>query len=58
MTCPTEGIFFNKSGENMGKNKIMELKYDNGKKGLYRCEYSEGNTPMTSYYFYVQGKGE
>uniref|UniRef100_A0A3Q3VUZ4 Uncharacterized protein n=1 Tax=Mola mola TaxID=94237 RepID=A0A3Q3VUZ4_MOLML len=55
MTCPTKGIFFDKDGNNIGENEIMELKYDNQKKSLYHCEYSEENS-VTSYYFYVQGK--
>ncbi|XP_041796557.1 T-cell surface glycoprotein CD3 epsilon chain-like [Chelmon rostratus] len=50
MTCPEEGTWYYKN-KNISEGLTYKFKYENDKKGLYRCEYDR-----KKYYFYVQGK--
>nr|ADV78596.1 T cell surface glycoprotein CD3 epsilon [Siniperca chuatsi] len=58
MTCPDNGTWFDKDNkiDDTQKEKLT-FKYDNSKKGPYRCEYTYNvDSFKQKYYFYVQGK--
>nr|ARA90651.1 CD3 epsilon [Epinephelus coioides] len=58
MTCPQTGTWYKKNGEPSLETEkdYLKLTYDGKNKGSFYCEYGEGKTDKTKYYFYVKGK--
>ena len=60
MTCPDEGKWFKKDVGTLNRTEqYYDHIYESKSKGTYYCKYNKSeSTEETTYYFYVQGKGE
>ncbi|XP_031150827.1 T-cell surface glycoprotein CD3 epsilon chain [Sander lucioperca] len=57
MTCPENGKWFREAKESDYIGETYTQNYDTKSKGLYHCEYTDGEgSESKKYYFYVKGK--
>uniref|UniRef100_A0A667YB29 Uncharacterized protein n=1 Tax=Myripristis murdjan TaxID=586833 RepID=A0A667YB29_9TELE len=54
MTCPEKADWYKDKEKLSNTTESLALQYNDASKGVYHCEYNEGDTKK--YYFYVRGQ--